>query len=58
MSAARRPLAAELDRLDALVHRAILRLRAGYELSLDEFRGLYVSDEQVDALVRARRASS
>ncbi len=51
-------LARELDRLDRLIHRAILRLRAGYELSLDEFRGLYVSDEQVDALVRAHAAPS
>jgi hypothetical protein len=48
------PLARELARLDALLHRAILRLRASYELSLDEFRGLYVSDEQVDALIRDR----
>ncbi|MDO9712891.1 ATP-binding protein [Paracraurococcus lichenis] len=56
MDAVRRPLAAELERLDALLHREILRLRAGYELSLDEFRGLYVSDEQVDALLRARNA--
>jgi ATPase family protein associated with various cellular activities (AAA)/winged helix domain-containing protein len=45
----------ELDRLDLLVHREILRLRAGYQLSLDELRGLYVSDEQVDALVGASR---
>jgi hypothetical protein len=52
--AATRPLAAELDRLDELIRRAILRLRAVYELSLDEFRGLYISDEQVDALLRAR----
>jgi hypothetical protein len=33
-----------LSRLDLLIHREILRLRANYELSLDEFRGLYVSD--------------
>ena len=39
-------------RLDLLIEREIARLRARYELSLDEFRGLYVSDEQVDALVR------
>ena len=44
-------LDAELRRLDLLLHREILRLRAAYQLSLDEFRGLYVSDEQVDALV-------
>lgn len=42
---------AELKRLDLLIHRQILRLRAVYQLSLDEFRGLYISDEQVDALI-------
>ena len=41
----------ELQRLDLLLHREILRLRANYQLSLDEFRGLYVSDDQVDALI-------
>jgi ATPase family associated with various cellular activities (AAA) len=41
-----------LSRLDRLIEREILRLRARYQLSLDEFRGLYVSDEQVDQLVR------
>jgi predicted nuclease with RNAse H fold len=41
----------ELRRLDLLLHRQVLRLRASYGLSLDEFRGLYVSDEQVDSLV-------
>ena len=43
-----------LARLDRLLEREILRLRARYQLSLDEFRGLYVSDEQVDRLVRGR----
>src|SRR5689334_6535323 len=47
-------LEAELARLDRMIHREILRLRAAYEISLDEFRGLYISDEQVDALVRNR----
>jgi DNA polymerase III delta prime subunit len=42
---------AQLRRLDLLLHREILRLRASYRLTLDEFRGLYLSDEQVDALV-------
>jgi hypothetical protein len=42
----------ELERLDLLLHREVLRLRARYQLSLDEFRGLYVSDAQVDALLR------
>ena len=44
--------ATALQRLDLLVHREILRLRASYQLSLDEFRGLYISDGQVDALIR------
>src|SRR5882762_5207408 len=44
-------LKAELRRLDLLLHREILRLRISYQLSLDEFRGLYISDEQVDRLV-------
>jgi len=38
--------------LDLVIHREIVRLRASYQLSLDEFRGLYVGDAQVDALVR------
>lgn len=45
-------LQGELQRLDWLLHREILRLRASYQLSLDEFRGLYVSDGQVDTLLR------
>ncbi len=45
-------LLSELARLDFLLHRQVLRLRARYHLSLDEFRGLYVSDQQVDSLVR------
>ena len=44
-------LSIELKRLDLLLHREILRLRAAYQLSLDEFRGLYISDEHVDALI-------
>lgn len=44
-------LAADLQRLDLLLHREILRLRATYQLSLDEFRGLYISDEQVNQLI-------
>ena len=43
----------ELQRLDLLIERALLRLRARYQLSLDELRGLYVSDEQADALLAA-----
>jgi AAA+ superfamily predicted ATPase len=44
--------AAALARLDARIEREIQRLRARYQLSLDEFRGLYVGDEQVDGLLR------
>src|SRR6266496_1308357 len=44
-------LSIKLQRLDLLLHREILRLRARYQLSLDEFRGLYISDEQVNSLV-------
>src|SRR5262249_43172593 len=42
---------AQLAQLDARIEREIVRLRGRYQLSLDEFRGLYVSDEQVDRLV-------
>jgi len=44
-------LSLKLQRLDVLLQREILRLRARYQLSLDEFRGLYISDEQVNGLV-------
>jgi hypothetical protein len=47
-----------LDWIDLLVEREVLRLRARYELSLDELRGLYISDEQVDALLRERLGDS
>ena len=50
MSATRERL--PLRRLDAALAREVSRLRARYQLSLDEFRGLYISDEQVDALLR------
>jgi len=46
-------LSEPLARLDRRIEREILRLRARYQLSLDEFRGLYISDEQVDQFVRA-----
>ncbi len=44
--------------LDAAIGSEIDRLRGRYELSLDEFRGLYVSDEQVDQLLAARGSST
>ncbi|OBF33683.1 hypothetical protein A5724_19225 [Mycobacterium sp. ACS1612] len=51
-------LAPWLAWLDAALHREILRLRARYELSLDELRGLYVSDEQVDRIVMRQAAEA
>jgi hypothetical protein len=43
-----------LRALDLLLHREIHRLRATYQLTLDEFRGLYISDAHVDALIAER----
>lgn len=45
----RAALQPELAWLDARLHREVLRLRARYAMSADEFRGIYISDEQVDA---------
>ena len=42
----------ELQRLDLLLQREIFRLRGRYQLSLDELRGLYISHQQIDDLVR------
>ena len=39
--------------LDAAIGREIARTRARYELTLDEYRGVYVSDEQVDRLLES-----
>jgi hypothetical protein len=47
----------ELQRLDLLIHREILRLRASYQLGLDELRGVYISDEQVDSLIAEHRTA-
>jgi ATPase family associated with various cellular activities (AAA) len=49
-------LHAMLTRIDTAIEREVLRLRGRYQLSLDEFRGLYVSDQQVDALLIAAGA--
>ncbi len=49
-------LFAELERLKLLLQRQVLRLRAAHLLREDQFRGLYISDEEVDALLlRTRR---
>ena len=45
-------------RLDALLELEIRRLRARYQLSLDEQRGLYISDAQVDRLLRETPADA
>jgi hypothetical protein len=42
----------ELARLDRLIEAEMWRLRARYELSRDEFHGLYITDERVEALLR------
>jgi AAA+ superfamily predicted ATPase len=47
----------ELAWLDRVIELEILRLRARYELSLDEFRGLYISDRHVDELLRQQAAA-
>jgi len=44
-------LLAELDCLKLLLHRQVLRLRAATALREDQFRGLYISDEEVDAIL-------
>src|SRR4051794_14439886 len=48
----------EFERLDRLIGNAVQRLRAAYQISLDEFHGLYITDEQVDALVALRAGSA
>ena len=45
-------LLAELDWLRLVLQREILRLKAANLLSSDPFRGLYLSDEQVEATLR------
>ena len=52
MSADLDALAVELGRLDVLLAAEMQRMRARYELSLDEFHGLYITDQRVAALVR------
>ncbi|MCW5853263.1 MAG: AAA family ATPase, partial [Anaerolineae bacterium] len=48
---------AQLARLDLLIRRAVVRLRQGQASRADdEFRGLYVSDDEVDALLDGSRS--
>jgi hypothetical protein len=49
-------LLAELERLRLFLHREVLRLRASGFFTEDRFRGLYVSDELVDAVLQQRYA--
>jgi SpoVK/Ycf46/Vps4 family AAA+-type ATPase len=42
---------AELDCLELVLRRQVLRLRAANLLTEDEFRGLYIADAHVDALL-------
>jgi ATP-dependent 26S proteasome regulatory subunit len=44
-------LLAELACLKLFLHRQVLRLRAASLLREDQFRGLYISDEEVDAIL-------
>src|SRR5215471_4292632 len=50
-------LPAELDWLRLVLHREILRLRAAGLFTDDPFRGLYISDEQVDSILLNHPAS-
>jgi hypothetical protein len=54
----REHLHAELEWLRLVLHREILRLKAANLLSSDPFRGLYLADEQVDAILRQWNAES
>jgi hypothetical protein len=47
----REHMQAELEWLRLVLHREILRLKAANLLSSDPFRGLYLADEQVDAIL-------
>ena len=51
LSTAHGHLLAELARLELVVRRQVVRLRAANLLTEDEFRGLYIADEQIDALL-------
>lgn len=46
-------LLAELERLKLMLHGEILRMRSVNLLTENQFRGLYVADEQIDAILHA-----
>lgn len=48
----------ELAYLELLVKRQVVRLRAASQLTENDFRGLYIADAQVDALLGAAAGSS
>jgi AAA+ superfamily predicted ATPase len=54
----REHLLAELERLRWLLRAEILRMRASNLLNDDQFRGLYISDDQVDAILNASPAEA
>jgi AAA+ superfamily predicted ATPase len=49
---------AELRALDLRIHREIRQFRADLSRPVDEFRGLYVSEDQVEALLRTTEAQA
>jgi SpoVK/Ycf46/Vps4 family AAA+-type ATPase len=49
-------LLAGFERLRLMLLREVLRLRAAHLLNENEFRGLYISDEQVDSILKSRPA--
>src|SRR5207244_2376488 len=49
---ARAHLDAELALLDLRLRRQIMRLRAARLLTEDQFRGLYIPDDQADAILQ------
>ncbi|HEY6352713.1 MAG TPA: AAA family ATPase [Candidatus Angelobacter sp.] len=50
-------LLAELQRLSIMLNAEVLRMRAANLLTENQFRGLYVSDEQIDAILHASSAN-
>lgn len=52
---ARQHLLAELEWLDLLLQRQVLRLRAANLVTPDEMRGLYIPDALADALLREQK---
>jgi SpoVK/Ycf46/Vps4 family AAA+-type ATPase len=49
---------AELERVSLMLSAEILRMRAANLLTENQFRGLYVSDEEIDAILRVSSAQA